>query len=110
MSVESEEYVHTVLDLYLQLPETPSRYSRLDRHLALDWYQQKIPLAVVETAFLLASARRLVRNQTAGPLGPIRSLHYFLPILDEVRRTQLPSSYLRYLRRKVFAAQAQKGS
>lgn len=109
MSAESEEYVHTVLDLYLQLPETPSRYSRLDRHLALDWYQQKIPLAAVETAFLLASTR-LVRNQTAGPLGPIRSLHYFLPILDEVRRTQLPSSYVRYLRRKISAAQAQKKS
>lgn len=104
MSAESEEYVHTVLDLYLQLPQTPSRYSRLDRHLALDWYQQQIPISVVETAFLLASARRLVRNQTARPLGPIRSLHYFLPVLDEVRRTQLPSSYLRYLRRKVFAA------
>jgi hypothetical protein len=110
VSAQSEEYVHTVLDLYLQLPETPSRYSRVDRHLALDWYQQKIPLAVVETAFLLASARRLVRNQTARPLGPIRSLHYFLPILGEVRRTQLPSSYVRYLRRKISAAQAQKKS
>lgn len=110
MSAESKEYVHTVLDLYLQLPETPSRHSRLDRHLALDWYKQQIPISVVETAFLLASARRLVRNQTAGPLGPIRSLHYFLPILDEVRRAQLPSSYVRYLRRKISAAQAQKKS
>jgi hypothetical protein len=106
VSSESRDYVQTTLSLYLQLPETPAQSSRLDRQLALEWFKQKIPLPVVETAFLLASARRLARDQKATRLGPIRSLHYFLPVLEEVRRTPPPDSYLPYLRRKVSAALA----
>ncbi len=109
MCTESEDYVGTILDLYLRLPETPSRSNRLDRQLALKWFEQEIPSTTVETALLLASARRLARNQKAGLLGPIRSLHYFLPVLEEVRRTPPPDSYLPYLRRKVCAALAQGG-
>jgi hypothetical protein len=78
---ESRDYVQTILGLYLQLPETPAQSSRLDRQLALEWFKQKIPLPAVEAAFLLASARRLARGQKATRLGPIRSLHYFVPVL-----------------------------
>jgi hypothetical protein len=59
MSISSQRYVETLLQLYLQLPETPNRSHRLDRHLALLLYQRQIPLSVVEAALLLASARRL---------------------------------------------------
>lgn len=99
MSSESRDYVQTIL-------ETPAQSSRLDRQLALEWFKQRIPLPVVEAAFLLASARRLARDHKANRLGPIRSLHYFLPVLEEVRRTPPPASYLPYLRRKVSAALA----
>ena len=106
MSDESRDYIRTILGLYLGLPETPGQSSRLDRQLALERFKQEIPLPVVETAFLLGSARRLARDQKAIRLGPIRSLHYFLPVLEEVRRTPLPLSYLPYLRRTVSAALA----
>ena len=43
-----------------------------------------IPLTTVETALLLASLRRANRRPDALPLGPIRSLHYFLPVIEEL--------------------------
>jgi hypothetical protein len=82
---EREEYVSRVLSLYLGLAETPARSSRLDRRLAEELYENQIGLEEVESAMILASARRLLRSANAPKLGPIRSLHYFLPVIDEVR-------------------------
>ena len=55
----------------------------------------------METAFLLASLRRAARRPDAMPLGPIRSLHYFLPVIEELLAQPVPESYLAYLRSKV---------
>jgi len=54
-------------------------------------------------AFLLASARRAARHPDAIPLGPIRSLHYFSPVIEELLQTPLRHSdtYLAYLRSKL---------
>lgn len=96
-------YVERVLALYLGLRETPLRASRLDRRLAADWHAQGIPLTEVEAALILAAARRGLRPADAPPLGPIRSLHYFAPVLEEVRTTPLSVDYLAYLRGKLAA-------
>jgi len=58
-------------------------------------------LSLIEAAFLLASARRAARRPDAMPLGPIRSLHYFLPVIEELLANPVPDSYLAYLRSKV---------
>ena len=92
--------VERVLALYLDLRETPLRASRLDRCLAAAWHAQGIPLTEVEAALILAAARRGLRPADALPLGPIRSLHYFVPVLEEVRTTPLSADYLAYLRGK----------
>jgi hypothetical protein len=94
-------YVNKLLELYLGLPDTPSRTSRYDRQLAYNLYQQNVSLGTVEAAFLLGSARRIFRDPSYPPLGPIRSLHYFLPLIQEVLATHLPDDYLRYLRHKL---------
>jgi|SRR5580704_18399237 hypothetical protein len=101
MDTEAAAYVNKLLDLYLALPETPLRVSRHDRALALRLFQQRVPACVVEAAFLLASARRLCRPGDAPPLGTIRSLHYFLPVIEEISAQPLPNDYLRYLRHKI---------
>jgi hypothetical protein len=101
MDTEAAAYVKKLLDLYLALPETPLRVSRHDRALALRLFQQGVPASNVEAAFLLASARRLCRPNDAPPLGAIRSLHYFLPVIEEVSALSLPHDYLRYLRHKI---------
>ncbi len=59
----------------------------------------------VVAAILLATARRLLRSPEATKLGPIRSLHYFAPVIEEVRSNPLSESYLEYLRRKLAAHQ-----
>ena len=103
MPNDLESYRQTLLDLYLRLPDTPCRVSRHDGRLAQQLWERQIPLTTVETAFLLASVRRATRRPAAIPLGPIRSLHYFLPVIEELHHTPLHhgDAYLAYLRSKV---------
>ncbi len=103
MPNDLETYRRTLLHLYLRLPDTPCRVSRHDGHLVQQLWERQIPLTTVETAFLLASLRRAARPPHAIPLGPIRSLHYFLPVIEELLLTPLPhpNAYLTYLRSKV---------
>ena len=103
MPNDFETYRQTLVDLYLRQPDTPCRLSRYDLRLARQLWEQQIPLAIVETAFLLASARRGARRPDAVPLGAIRSLHYFLPVIEELLHTPLHhgDAYLAYLRSKV---------
>ena len=56
----------------------------------------------VEAAILLVTARRLLRNSQAK-LGPIRSLHYFAAVIEEIKSASVSESYLEYLRRKLAA-------
>ena len=102
-AIEREEYVSRILSLYLGLAETPVRSSRLDRRLAEEPYEKQIEIEEVEAAMILASARRLLRSHDAPRLGPIRSLHYFLPVIDEVRRVPVSAKYIQYLRCKLAA-------
>ena len=81
------EYVERVLAWYLGLRGTPLRASRLDRRLAAAWHAQGVPLTAVEAALMLAATRRGLRPADAPPLGPIRSLHYFMPVLEEVAKS-----------------------
>ena len=101
MPSDLETYRQTLIDLYLRLPDTPRRLSRFDLRLVHQLWQRQIPLTTVETAFLLASSRRAARRPDAMPLGPIRSLHYFLPVIEELLTQAVPESYLPYLRSKV---------
>lgn len=94
-------FVERILKLYRDLPETPPRASRTDRRLAEELYEKEIQEEEVEAALLLATARCLLRSADAPKLGPIRSLHYFLPVIEEVRSNPLSASYVDYLRRKL---------
>ena len=94
---EQQAYLRAVRDLYLKLPNTSGRFSRSDRELAHDLHQRGIPIDVIRCALLLATARRLCRNPTNPPLPPVRSLRYFLPVLDEILLHPLPQGYLHYI-------------
>ena len=77
-------YVRAVLARYLWLPDTPSQSSRHDRRLARSLYERGVPLLVVEAALLLAATRRALREPWLAPLPPVRSAHYYLPVVAEV--------------------------
>ena len=64
-----------------------------------------LKLATIESAFLLASLRRLDRSPDMPPLTPIRSLAYFFPVIQEILANPIPDDYLKYLRRKVALLQ-----
>ncbi len=94
-------YVTSVLLLYVELPDTPLRASMQDQWQARRLHDRGISLRLVESALLLASLRRLVRPADVPPLPPIRSLAYFLPVIDELLSHPLPDNYLEYLRLKL---------
>ena len=60
-----------------------------------------MPLLVVENALVLAVARRTFRPTHSPPLGTIRSLAYFLPVIEEVLNLKVDQDYFRYLRCKL---------
>ncbi len=98
---DAEQYVRTVLGLYQQLPETPTLPSSRDRFYAYQLQQRRLPLTLIETAFLLGSLRRLLRPPDAAALSPIHSLAYFGPVIEEVLHNPLPDNYIEYLRHKM---------
>jgi hypothetical protein len=49
----------------------------------------------------LAAAQRLIRPTDSVPLGTIRSLAYFLPVIEEVLGLRANPDYFRYLRQKI---------
>jgi hypothetical protein len=96
-----EEYIRHVLEAYRQTPGTMGTVRRPDRVLAAQLYQRGVSIEVIENAFVLAAARRLMRPADAAPLGMIRSLAYFLPVIEEVLDLHVTSDYFQYLRHKL---------
>jgi hypothetical protein len=98
---KQEEYIRHVLDAYRKTPGTMGTVRRPDRLLAAQLHQRGVPLAVIENALVLAAARRLIRPNGAPPLATIRSLAYFLPVIEEVLELRVSPDYYEYLRCKL---------
>jgi hypothetical protein len=98
--MERAAYVARVLHLYLKLPGALNRVLRDDRRTASDLHRRGIPIAVVEDAFILTTARRAV-GPKGQPLDPIRVLRYILPVIEELRSAPPMPEYLRYLESRV---------
>ena len=96
-----EEYVRQVLEAYRKTPGTMRTVRRADRLLAAQLYERGISVSVIENAFVLAATRRLVRPADAPPLVTIRSLAYFLPVIEEVLGMHVNPEYFQHVRRKL---------
>lgn len=96
-----EQYIHQVLEAYRKTPGTTGSVRRPDRLLAAQLFQRGVPVSVIENAFVLAATRRLVRPPDAPPLGTVRSLAYFLPVIEEVQELSVSPDYFQYLRHKL---------
>jgi hypothetical protein len=96
-----EEYIRHVLEAYRKTPGTMRTVRRPDRVLAAQLFQRGISLSVIENALVLAATRRLIRPTDAPPLGTIRSLAYFLPVIEEVLALPVSQEYYQYLRHKL---------
>jgi hypothetical protein len=94
-------YLRAVLTAYVDLPDTPVRPRPPDRALAARLYDRRVPLSTVCDALTLAHARRTLRPPEAPPLPRVRSLYYFLPVIEELLATPLPNMYIDYIRAKL---------
>lgn len=99
MSPEAHRYSQTVLAWYRLTPNTLGHLRPADRQLALRLFDRQVPLEIVAQALLAATGRRAGRPQDAPPLATIASLHYFVPIIDELIEANSPS-YLDHLLRR----------
>ena len=96
-----EEYVRKVLDAYRNTPGTCGNLRRPDRMLAVQLYQRGVPLSIVENALVLAAVRRLIRPADAPPLTTVRSLAYFLAVIEEVLELEVGEEYFQDARQKL---------
>jgi hypothetical protein len=102
--MEEREYVGRLLDAYRATPGTCGMVRRPDRVLAAQLHQRGVPIEAIENAFVLAAARRLIRPVGAAPLGTIRSLAYFSPVIEEVLQLQVSQEYFQHLRNRIQRA------
>ena len=58
-------------------------------------------MTTVENALILAAARPSARPADAPPLGTIRSLAYFAPVIEEVLQLKVGPEYFQHLRNKL---------
>ena len=99
--ISQEEYVRQVLTAYRKTPGAAGTVRPADRMLAAQLHQRGLSVRVIENAFTLAATRRMVRPAGALPSGTIRSLAYFLPVIEEVLNLRVSPDYFDYLRRKL---------
>jgi hypothetical protein len=99
--LSQEEYIRRVVEAYRKTPGTMGTVRRADRMLAAQLYQRGLSAKVIENALVLAATRRLIRPADAPPLGTIRSLAYFLPVIEEVLESRVSPDYFEYLRYKL---------
>lgn len=100
-AVDLKAYINQAVELYRHTPGTLGRVRREDRRLAADLHGRGIPLSILEEAFILAAARRCFRPPDAHPLAPIRSMYYFIPVIEEVLANPLTAEYVAYLKSKL---------
>ena len=99
--LSQDEYIRQVLEAYRKTAGTMGTVRRADRLLASRLYQRGLSVKVVENALVLAATRRLMRPAGAPPLGTIRSLAYFLPVIEEVLELRVTPEFFEYLRYKL---------
>jgi hypothetical protein len=90
-------YVAAVRLALRNLPEPRPGFRPTDRRLALDLHRKGVPIPILRAAIRLATLRRLTRDSGSPPLAPVRSLYYFLPVLDELLRTPPDPTWLSYI-------------
>ena len=79
-----------------------SSFSTADEVLARQWFNAAVPLDRIRQAILLGCARKYVawRNNPAVQ-GPISTLRYFTPIIEEIAQQKLDPDYWEFLRARI---------
>ena len=95
------QYLDQVACLLLDAPGVQCSFSPADRQLAARLYRQGLSLRQIEQALLLGCARKHVAWLNGHTGGPITSLSYFEPLIQEVRQQPVSDQYWDYLRSRL---------
>ena len=77
------------------------KFRKQGRLLALQLYQRGIPAKKVQDALALVAVRRMIRPADAQPMTIVRSLAYFLQVIEEVLEMEVGEEYFQYARQKL---------
>jgi hypothetical protein len=99
--MDRREYVQRLLAAYRATPGTCGVIRGPDRVVAAQLYERRVSVTAVENALALAAVRRMIRPDGAAPLPLVRSLAYFLPVIDEVLATDVNPKYYQHVRNKL---------
>jgi hypothetical protein len=99
--IGQKEYVRRVLSAYGATPGTTGNIADKTVSWPLNCINGLCRCRWWRIALVLAAARRLFRSARVSPLGTIRSLAYFLPVIEEVLSLDVSPDYFRYLRHKI---------
>jgi hypothetical protein len=106
--MEQREYVRVVLEAYRSTPGTAGVVRRADRLFATQLFERGVSLETVANALTLAAARRSARPADAPPLGIVRSLAYFSPVIEEVLLLKAGPEYFQHLRNRLNRTQTSR--
>lgn len=98
----SERYMFEIKALLAARACVRSSLSIADETLAKQWFHAGVPLDKIGRAILLGCSRKYVswRNNQAVH-GPITTLRYFEPLLDEIEKQSIDSDYWEFLQIRI---------
>jgi len=97
----SNGYVDAVRNLFLGLGCTSGRFGLPEEGQTRHLEKRGITLQELEDAMIVGACRKYVSWLSNGPSDPIASLHYFEPLIEEIRERPFPPGYRDYLRMEV---------
>jgi hypothetical protein len=89
--------IANIIKAYLDLPDTPTEASPRDFNIATALVNDGVNVDLFLHAIKIGFVRRWVRDHSAGPLPPIRSLAYFRTVLNGLSGADLSDDYAFYI-------------
>jgi len=96
-----EKFVAALKKLLEARPCVDTVFSTSDEILAHNWFRRGLSLQRIEQAILLGCVRKYASWRNNSRRSPIRSLHYFESVLEELQQQTPQPEYWNYLRSRL---------
>ena len=100
-SPKIKAYAESVRECFEGLGCASGKFGAAEIETARHMQERGVALALIQDAMLLGACRKYESWLNGAVSEPIRSLHYFEPLVTELQEKVLPPGYSTYLRSKV---------